>query len=61
MVELQAHNMRPVDHKTYWRDDDEVTEEDYEGLGETALLMLADDDEIEITEQSERAGLRGTE
>ena len=53
--------MRPAGHKTYWRDDDEVTEEDYEGLGETALLMLADDDEIEITEQSERAGLRGTE
>lgn len=46
--------MRPVGLKTYWLDDDEVSEEDYEGLSEAALLMLADDDEIEIREQSER-------
>jgi hypothetical protein len=50
--------MRPVGLKTYWLDDDEVTEEDYEGLSEAALLMLADDDEIEIREQSERGTSR---
>ncbi|MEK9695872.1 MAG: OmpH family outer membrane protein [Candidatus Poseidoniales archaeon] len=40
--------------KCYWQDDEEVTPENYEGLTEAQLLMLADDDEIEILAQAER-------
>jgi hypothetical protein len=40
--------------KAYWQDDEEVTPENYEGLTEAQLLMLADDDEVEILAQAER-------